>query len=106
MKRVLSIAVLLLIAIACAKEKDKPLSEDGEKVYEMKGKIVARDAADNTVRVDHDRIDGFMDAMVMDYSVRGAKVAELPANNVRVSAKLHVTDNGYWLTDVRPLPER
>jgi len=105
MKRALIVVAAALIAFACAKaEKEKPLSEDGEKVYELRGKIVARDAADNTVRVDHERIEGFMEAMVMDYSVRGAKVAELPPNAARVTAKLHVTDNGYWLTDVKRVP--
>ena len=45
-----------------------------------------------------------VEAMVMDYSVRGAKVAELPPDNSRIQAKLHVTDRGYWLTDVKPIP--
>ena len=105
MKRALLVLALFLAAISCSdSEKDKPLSEDGEKLYDIRGKILSRDPGDNTVRVDHERIEGFMDAMVMDYSVRGAKVADLPPDNTRFAAKLHVTDNGYWLTDVRAAP--
>jgi protein SCO1/2 len=100
-----SVAVLLLFTAACSERpKEKPVSEDGEKLYDLRGKIVARDASDNTLRVDHEAVAGFMEAMTMDYSVRGAKVEALPPDKTRVAAKLHVTDNGYWLTDVKPIP--
>lgn len=105
MKRALAVAALVLIALACAEvEKPKPLSEDGEKLYDIRGKILSRNVGDNTLHVDHEKIEGFMEAMVMDYSVRGAKVASLPADNSRFTARLHVTDGGYWLTDVKPAP--
>src|ERR1700747_2217631 len=98
MKRAL-IALVAIAALACA-QKEKPTSVPGEKLFAMKGKIVARDANDNTLRVDHEAIPGFMKEMTMDYSVRGARVAELPPDGTRITAKLHVTDNAYWLTDV------
>jgi Cu/Ag efflux protein CusF len=99
-------AALLAVAavlFACSepKNKPKPLSEPGEKVYTLKGRVVSRDAGDNTVRVDHEAIPALMDGMTMDYSVRGADVAALPADGSRVEGKLHVTNNGYWLTDVK-----
>jgi hypothetical protein len=56
------------------------------------------------VRVDHDAIPGYMQAMTMDYSVRGAEVAALPPNGARVEATLHVTERGYWLTHVKKAP--
>ena len=100
--RVLAVTVLFVCA-SCSKpeSKPKPLSVPGEKVYAMKGVIVARDGGDNTVRLDHQEIPEYMEAMTMDYSVRGADVASLPADKVPVEAKLHVTDDGYWLTDVK-----
>jgi len=94
-----AMAILFMAAaLACAREKPN------EKLYEVKGKIVSRDARDNTLRVDHEAIPGFMEAMTMDYSVHGAKVRELPADGARISAKLHVTDSGYWITDVKTSP--
>ena len=102
MKRAIAVAVAaaLALALACT-PNEKPLSAPNENVYPLTGKIVSRDAADNTLRIDHEAIPGFMEAMTMDYSVRGASVALLPPNGARVSAKLHVTDSAYWLTDVR-----
>lgn len=102
--------VALLIAfvalIACAREQPgpKPLSEPGEKLYDLRGRIVSRDAGDNTLRVDHQAIPGFMDAMTMDFSVRGAQVQSLPPDQTTIEARVHVTDNGYWLTDVKQVP--
>lgn len=92
---------LALIACSGAETKEKPLSEPGEKVYTLTGKILERDSGENTIRLDHEAIPGFMDAMTMDYSVRGAGVAALPSNGTRVVATLHVTSNGYWITGVK-----
>jgi protein SCO1/2 len=94
----------LLLACGQAEDKPKPLSVAGEKLYDVRGKILSRDGAQNTLNVDHEAIPGFMEAMAMDYSVRGAKVDALPANGTRIAAKLHATDDGYWLTDVKPAP--
>lgn len=94
--------VLALVLLSCSdSQKKKPLSEPGEKVYTVKGKIVARDAGDNTIQLDHEAIPGFMEAMTMDYSVRGVQVAQLPPNGARIEARLHVTDKAFWLTDVK-----
>lgn len=99
------VMVVSLMATACAKHESKPLSVPGEKVYTLKGTIVARDAGDNTLRVDHEAITGYMEAMTMDYSVRGTEVLSLPPDKTRIEAKLHVIDDGYWLTDVRKVAQ-
>jgi hypothetical protein len=67
----------------------------------MRGVVLSRSADDNSLRVDHEAIAGFMEAMTMDYPVRGAQVAALPADKSRIEAKLHVTDRSYWITDVK-----
>ena len=90
-----------LIACSDAGPKPKPLSEPGEKIYSMTGKIVSRDSSENTVRLDHDAIPGFMDGMTMDYSVRGVNVTELPPDGTRVATTLHVSSTGYWVTGVK-----
>jgi protein SCO1/2 len=98
------IVVLLLASCGDRGKKEKPLSVPGEKLYTLKGVITGRDASDNAVRVNHEAIPGYMEAMTMDYPVRGAAVQSLPSDNSRVTAKLHVTDTAYWLTDVKQVP--
>ena len=98
------LVIALLFACSANENSSKPLSEPGEKLYTVRGMIVSRDATSNTVNLDHERIPDFMEAMIMDYSVRGAKVTTLPADKTRIEAKLHVTDNAYWITDVKTIP--
>jgi protein SCO1 len=104
-----TLAFALILALACGKARidnaDKPLSVPGEKVYAMQGKIVGRDASENSLKIDHREIPGYMEAMTMDYIVRGAKVTAMPPNGARIEARLHVTEEkGVWITDVKALP--
>lgn len=98
------LVALVLYGCFDAEKKQKPLNEPGEKIYNLKGKILARDRGDNTVRLDHEAIPGYMEAMTMDYSVRGADVSSLPPDGSRITATLHVTDRGYWITGVKKVP--
>jgi hypothetical protein len=102
------ILCLLLTAVACTQDV-KPVptaatSEEGEKLYVVRGVIMSRNAADNSVSLNHEEIPGFMAAMQMDYVVRGATLDTLPADKSRIEAKLHVTKTGYWITDVKKIP--
>lgn len=104
MRRVSSLLLVIAMAFACGghdSAADKPVSVPGEKLYQLRGRIVSHDAAENSLNIDHEAIPGFMEAMKMDYQVRGAEVAKLPADGSRVAAKLHVTDDNYWITDVQ-----
>jgi protein SCO1/2 len=98
------IAVLFLVACGDRGRKEKPLSVPGEKLYTLEGRITGRDVAANLLRVDHKAIPGYMEAMTMDYPVRGAGVQSLPPDNSRITARLHVIDTAYWLTDVKQVP--
>jgi protein SCO1/2 len=107
MNRSVAAVAALLMMLACSKGEgwqSKPVSEAGEKLYTVKGKILSRDAGENSVRMDHEAIPGFMEAMVMDYSVRGAGVDSLPENGARIEARVHVTERAYWITDARRIP--
>ena len=100
-----TVLLLILSVFACGEnEPPKPVSEPGEKLYALRGTILSRNASDNTLKVDHEAIPGFMEPMVMDYSVRGAKVGTLPADKMRIEARLHVTSRSYWITDVKQIP--
>lgn len=100
----LALVLTFAMLAACTGEPPKPVSEAGEKLYTVRGTILSRRAADNTVHMDHEEIPGFMAAMRMDYAVRGTEVGKLPADGKRIEASLHVTENAYWITDVKPIP--
>lgn len=98
----LTLLAFALVAFACETRKPKPPSEPGETLYALKGTILSRDREANSLRIDHEAVPGFMAAMTMDYPVRGAEVDSLPADRALVVARLHVHDNRYWITDVKP----
>jgi protein SCO1/2 len=104
MRRAAAVCLFLAILACGESEKPQPLSVAGEKLYTVRGVILSRNDGMNSLNVDHEEIPGFMTAMQMDYTVRGAKVAALPADKSRIEAKLHVTDRSYWITDVQRIP--
>ena len=84
-------AVALVALIACAKKETynappattttatQTTASIAEKTYPMTATIVSRDPTKNTVNLDNKEVPGVMEAMRMDYTVRNAKVAALPA---------------------------
>jgi Cu/Ag efflux protein CusF len=70
------------------------------KSYPLSGTIVSRDVEKNRLVIDHEEIEGWMKAMKMPFEVRGAKVAELPADGSKITATVHVAGGKYWITDV------
>lgn len=104
MRRAAVLFVVLFLVAACEREQPKPLSEPGEKLYDIRGVVESRNPGDNSVRLNHEAVAGFMAAMTMDFSVRGADVESLPADGKRIEAKLHVTDRAVWITDVKQIP--
>jgi protein SCO1/2 len=103
MTRRAALILLLLLAACGGDDAPKPVSEAGEKLYTVRGVLLNRNESANTIFMDHEAIPGFMEAMKMDYSVRGVKVQALPPDNSRIEARLHVTDRAYWLTDVKKI---
>jgi hypothetical protein len=99
MKRA-AVLLLLFAVVACSQEAPKPLSEPGERLYDLRGEILTRNS-DNSLRIRHETIPGYMAAMTMEFPVRGADVKDLPPDGTRVAAKLHVTKKSVWLTDVK-----
>jgi hypothetical protein len=97
--------ILFLVVLGACRDDDapKPLNEPGEKLYVVRGMILSRDPAANTLNLDHERVEGFMEAMKMDYAVRGANVDSFPPDSTRIEAQLHVTERSYWITDVKPI---
>lgn len=65
--------------------------------WPLQGTVVRRDGS--RVTVDHEAIDGLMDAMVMPFSAPAPVAAALEPGDV-VRAKVVATDHGFWLVDI------
>lgn len=73
-----------------------------EKANTMYGVLVARDVANNTVKINSEEIPGVMMAMTMSYELRGEKVDSAPPDGTRVQMVLHEEKGKYWVTDLKP----
>jgi protein SCO1/2 len=96
--RVLPAALLALVFAGCQSSSD---SGPKEKVYEIKGKIVAVAPDRSTVKLDHEDIPGLMKAMTMDFGVADPKLLDGLAPGDTVQGKLKVESGKYVLTELR-----
>lgn len=95
--------MLLLLALALAGCRSK-LPEG--KRYPVQGEIKALDASAKTATIDASKIDGFMEAMTMEYPVKpDAEFQKLHVGD-RIEATVVVGDPWYYVTDVKVAAKR
>jgi Cu/Ag efflux protein CusF len=71
------------------------------KRYPMEGDIVSLDAGTHNATIKAGKIEGFMEAMTMEYTVKpDTEFAKLHVGD-RIQATVVVQDPTYWVTDVR-----
>jgi hypothetical protein len=76
-------------------------SAAGDKVYDIKGKVVAMAPDRKAVTLDHEAIPGHMNAMQMEFPLEGAHVLEGISPDDLVQGKLKVTpDNQRTVTEL------
>jgi len=71
-----------------------------EKIYDLKGKIVAIDHDKRTVTVDHEEIPGLMRAMKMTFGVEDPKLLDGLAAGDAITGKLKAAGTKYNLVEV------
>ena len=82
----LLLAFSLLIAAGCRKAPEPAK----EKIFDIKGTVVAVDLKKPAVKLDHQDIPGFMKAMEMEFDAASPKVIEGLKAGDKVSGKLKV----------------
>lgn len=89
-----------MVAPACRQDKPAASATPGAKTYAVRGEVVALDPANHTATLKHERIDGWMEAMTMEFPVKDAAQYAKLAVGDRVNATLYVTDLEYYLANV------
>jgi protein SCO1/2 len=89
---------LLTFPCACNRGKSQPAA----KRYAFKGKVIAVDQNAGTANIDNEPISGFMDAMVMPYTIKPASTLNQLQPGDSITADVVVQpDNKYWLENVK-----
>lgn len=76
-------------------------STSDEKVYDIKGKVVAVQVEEKKITLDHDAIPGVMKAMEMSFDVHDAKVVENLKAGDDVEGRLKMASGKYIIIELR-----
>jgi Cu/Ag efflux protein CusF len=100
------VPVLLILAwvSACSRGPTRSAEESQEplKKYPMRGSVIRVDQVGHLATIKSQKIEGWMEAMTMDYPVKDpADLAKLRAGDA-IQATVFVQGLNYWVGDVRP----
>jgi len=101
MRRRQWLALIPLFALACGTRRE-PRFDYGEpkQRYQLRGKILRLRPEARIASIDHEKIDGWMEAMTMEFPIPSeADFAKLKEGAV-IRATVNVNDLNYWLTDI------
>ena len=96
-------AFLILTFSACGSGENSGQSSANAKRYPLVGKVVSVDKAAKKAKVDHEKIEGFMDAMTMDFPIHADWVWEELTPGAEIKAELVVDSTAkepYWLENI------
>lgn len=91
-RSLLAVAAALLLALVC-------FGQSGKKQYMFHGKVESVDKGAHSMRVDGEKVEGWMNAMTMDYKVDNPSVLSKVKPGDRIMATVY--DGDYTLHDVK-----
>jgi Cu/Ag efflux protein CusF len=98
-RRILLLVGVILLAGCGAKTQ----TQEQTKRYAMEGEIKSLDSGAKTASINAGKIEGWMEAMTMEYPVKpDAEFAKLHVGD-RIQATVVVNDLKYYVTDVKVL---
>lgn len=93
-----SLCLLLVLGLGLSACKPAPpKASDGAQRYEVKGKVVSADQANHKVKIDHEEIKGYMDAMTMEFTLLEDWVYGELKPGAQIQATLVVDQGRTWL---------
>ena len=99
-----SAAVLLSFSSACSTKPGAP--EEKPRQYSLRGVVVRLDPKSNLASIKAEKIDGWMDAMTMEYPVKpDADWAKLHAGD-HIEATVVVQGQKYYVTGVKVVSKK
>ncbi len=89
--------IFCLIISACSSKPASPQASDSAKRYELKGKVVSADQANHKVKIEHEEIKGYMEAMTMEFTLLEDWVYSELTPGALIQATLVVDQGRSWL---------
>lgn len=103
MRTIFLILISALLLTACQKPATQTPGGESAKRYTLKGKVVSVDRDKKRAKIDHEAIEGYMDAMTMEFPIHEDWVWDDLVPGAEIRAEL-VVDNSakdpYWLEKI------
>jgi protein SCO1/2 len=98
------LSALLAFSVACNRGPSQPGTATGQpaaKRYSLKGKVISVDKNAGTASIDNEPIAGFMDAMIMPYTIKPRATLDQLQPGDSITADVVVEPDKYWLENVK-----
>ncbi len=97
------LCALLAFSAACNRGPSQPTTaQTAAKRYLLKGKVISIDKQAHAANIDNEPIAGFMDSMIMSYTIKPSAALDQLQPGDSISADVVVQpDNTYWLENVK-----
>jgi protein SCO1/2 len=89
--------IFCLVVSACNSKPKAPEASSAAQRYEIKGKVVSADQANHKVKIDHEEIKGYMEAMTMEFTLLDDWVYSELTPGAQIQATLIVDQGRSWL---------
>jgi Cu/Ag efflux protein CusF len=94
------ITVLLLACLGGCAQRSQGTASGPVQHYQLAGQIVALDARHQTARIRHRKIEGWMEAMTMDFPVKDEREFRILHTGDQITATVFVQDPDYWIGEI------
>jgi protein SCO1/2 len=101
MKTLICVVFALSLAGCQRNPAPQPVKE-----YQMQGEVVSLDPAAHLATVKAGKIEGWMDAMTMEYPVKDPQEFGKLKVGQNIQAKITVQGTDYWISSVNPEPAK
>ncbi len=101
--RIAALLIFVTFLFSSCEKAETQTASGNAKRYPVKGKVVSVDKAAKKARIDHGNIDGFMEAMTMDFPIHADWVWDELTPGSEIKADLVVDSSAqdpYWLENI------
>ncbi len=100
--RTCAVIALFLMLAACQQATVQPEAKDEPiKQYPMHGEILSLDTQDKTAHIKAGKIDGWMEAMTMEYPIKDQAEFNKLHTGENINATVFVQGNSYWVGGIQ-----
>lgn len=89
--------MLAAVGISACKKTEAPKASDGARRFELKGKVISADKSEHKVTIEHEEIQGYMEAMTMPFTLLDDWVYSELKPGAKIQATLVVDQGRTWL---------